>query len=111
MEHIDVVPTVLLFAAMLLLLVLAFRLSAFLTRRAICYILKTFRGENAIGAENARTLEELGLAEQPRLRLTRDYKPFAFLILSQTGIVQATEDRKFYLVEENLHMVGAECFY
>lgn len=80
-------------------------LPQFLIMRTVPKVIKIFRQNNAIGAKNARPIEELGL--KPRsmfenLLRRRDYKPRALQLLISTNVVQMTEDGKLYLDEETL---------
>lgn len=94
---------------MILLLLLAFRLSLFLFKRAICELMEIFRQNNAVRIEMAATLEELGLADRPLFRLLRDYRPYAFQVLTQESIIQITPDGRFYLDEENPKANNIKC--
>ena len=82
-----------------------------MTRRAIGAVIKIFRKHNAIGIENARTIDELGLRPpslMQRMMSRRDYKPRALEVLLRTGIVIITEDGKLYLSEKKLMDSGLE---
>jgi hypothetical protein len=79
---------------------------AFLTRRAMLEVVRRFYRLNAVRPDQAKTIDELGLASPTllqRVSRPRDYKPHALRLLQQIGAVQVTEDLKLYLVEENLH--------
>lgn len=74
-------------------------------RRAIPKVIKIFRQKNAVGIQNAKTLQELGLAPKPmleRMMSRRDYKPKALDFLVQARVVQVTEDNKLYITEESV---------
>ena len=76
-----------------------------LTLRAIPAVISLFRIAGAVGIENARSAEELGLGRKgffSRGLSTRDYRPRALKALLSGGIVQLDSDGKFYLVEEKL---------
>jgi len=82
-------------------------LPQFLVMRSAPKVIRIFRQKNAVGAKNAKTIEELGL--KPRsiienMLRRRDYKPRALQLLISADIVQTTEDGKFYLDEESLAM-------
>lgn len=76
---------------------------AAMNRHAVLQVITIFKRHQALDAERAKTVEELGLASQGfRLRLLRDYKPRAVDMLIKARILQVTEDRKLYLLEKNL---------
>ena len=88
-----------------LLLFVMFVLPQLLLRRAIPSLIRIFRERNAVGADNAKTSEELGL--KPRtvtqsLFKGRDYKVTALQVLKNANVIQSTEDGKLYLSEANL---------
>lgn len=106
------VATIILILAMLGLVALTLRLSVSMARRAICNVVGIFKKQDAVRPENAKTLEELGLAQQPvfGFRFLRDYKPYAFQFLVQSGVIQPWLDNWFYLSEEALGQArGIEC--
>ena len=74
-------------------------------KRNVPQVLRIFREHNATNVKNARTLDELGL-RLPRMLdgilSRRDYKRYALKGLIEAGIIQYTEDGKFYLSEDNL---------
>jgi hypothetical protein len=54
----------------------------------------------------SKTAEEMDLTPPGlihRLTRLRDYKPYALQMLQQAGIVQKTEDGRFYMPEEKLN--------
>ena len=80
-------------------------LPRFYMQRAVRQVIDIMRRNNAVGAKNARTVEELGL--QPKSLLEnmtrmRDYKPRALQALMYAEIIQQTEDDKIYLDEQKL---------
>jgi len=80
-------------------------LPQFMVRRTIPSVIKLFRQHNALGASNARTMEELGFTSQTlmdKMWKPRDYKPRALQLLINANIVQMTPEGKLYLSEENL---------
>jgi len=74
-------------------------------KRNVPPVLRVFREHNATSAGNAKTLDELGL-RLPRMLdgilSRRDYKRYALKGLIETGIIEMTEDGKFFLSEERL---------
>jgi hypothetical protein len=76
---------------------------AFLMKRAIAEVRRIFDKHGAIGVENAKTVDELGLAPPGlvgRLTKPRDYKPHALRYLKQAGEVLVTGDGKLYMLKE-----------
>ena len=77
-------------------------------RRDINYVIKTFRANDAVSPDKARSKMELGLSGvadstmTERLFKVRDYKPYVFDTLVQLDIVKVTEDNKYYLSEPDL---------
>jgi hypothetical protein len=79
-----------------------------MTRRAINQVIKIFRRHNALDADHAKTIEELGLTPptfQQRLFRTRDYKPRALESMKSSDVVQSTEDGRLYLSERALNLM------
>lgn len=97
---------------MVILLIIVFVLVAlvlpqFMVMRTAPKVIRIFRQKNAVGAKNAKAIEELGLKQRSvieNMLRRRDYKPRALQLLLSANIVQMTEDGKFYLDEENLAM-------
>jgi len=88
-------------------IVVALVLPQFLVMRTIPKVIRIFRQNNAVGAKNAKPIEELGLKQRSMIENVlrrRDYKPRSLQLLINTNIVQMTEDGKLYLDEENLAM-------
>ena len=86
--------------------VVSFYLSAYLVKRAVSQVIEKFCRRDALGFRNAKTLEELGLEPRDPLQAMfrlRDYKPLALRALTQAGIIQMTEEGKYYLAEERLN--------
>jgi hypothetical protein len=84
----------------------AFWIQSLLVKRAIPQVIRIFCRYNALGVNNSKTMKEMGLTPRGlihRLTRLRDYKPYALQVLQQAGIVQMTEDGKFYLTEEKLN--------
>ncbi|MDA3835776.1 MAG: hypothetical protein PF495_20585 [Spirochaetales bacterium] len=76
-----------------------------LTRRAINNTVEIFLKKQALSAENAKTIDELGLTPpsfRQRMFRARDYKPRAMKTLTEAGIIQSTEDGRLYTTVENL---------
>jgi hypothetical protein len=76
-------------------------------RRTIPSVIQIFRHRNAVGKDNARTIDELGLRPARKGVLEtmfgpRDYRLAALGHLVKAKVVQITEDRKLYLSEEDL---------
>jgi hypothetical protein len=88
-----------------LMLFVMFILPQLLLRRAIPSVIRIFRQGNAVGIENAKTIEELGLkpksVAQGILR-GHEYKITALQVLRNANVILDTEDGKLYLSEENL---------
>jgi hypothetical protein len=88
-----------------LMLFVMFILPQLLLRRAIPSIIRIFRQGNAVGIENAKTFEELGLKPKNMAQAIfrgREYKVTALEVLKNANVIQTTEDGKLYLSEENL---------
>ena len=78
-------------------------LPAFFMKRAIAQVREIFYRHGAIGAESAKSVNELGLTPPglvERLTRSRDYKPQALQYLKQAGEVLMTEDGRLYMVKE-----------
>lgn len=94
---------ILLMVALFILAVLVF--PQWMLLRTVPKIIRIFREHNAVGAKNARTIEELGLQPKTlyeRMFKLRDYKPRTFQFMLKTTIIEMTEDGKVYLSEEKL---------
>jgi hypothetical protein len=97
--------TTIIIILMALVLFVMFILPQLLLRRAIPSIIRIFRQGNAVGIENAKTLEELGLKRKNTAQAIfrgREYKITALEVLKNANVIQTTEDGKLYLSEENL---------
>ena len=78
-------------------------------KRAINKVIQIFREHNAIGINNSKTIDELGLRPpgmMERMFRGRDYKQYALKTLIKAAIVQTTEDGRLYLSEEKLFSSG-----
>lgn len=74
-------------------------------KRSSRQVIHIFRKYNAIGIQNAKTVEELGLKRRPRLQSMfrrRDWKPQALAFLIHNNVVFTTEDGKLYITEESV---------
>ncbi len=85
---------------LLILLFLSFRLSQYLARRAICQVITKFRNNSAVSAPKAMMLQDMGLDFGFRFRILRDYRPWAFQTLVQSGVIRSSQDGLYYLSEE-----------
>lgn len=78
---------------------------SWMARRAATKVLRIFREKNAIGVQNAKTIDELGLRPKSllqRMSGPRDWKPRALDMLIQAGVVQVRDDGKLYITESNV---------
>jgi hypothetical protein len=74
-------------------------------RLAISSVIRTLRQRKAVDAQNARTIDELGLRPKSMMQAIfrgAQYKTTALLVLRNASIIESTEDGKLYLSEENL---------
>ena len=88
---------------LLALLILAFFISGWMTRRAVVRVIEIFRQHRAIGIQQAKTIDELGLTPPgflEKVMRTRDYKQNALKILIKNEVIHITEDGKLYITEE-----------
>lgn len=95
---------ILLFMLLVLFIVPQWRL-----KRAIHQMIRIFREQNAIGIDNSKTIDELGMRSPgmlERMLRGRDYKQYALRALIKAEIIQTTEDGKLYLSEEKLFASG-----
>lgn len=95
--------------AFILVLIALIGLALFLSnvrmKRALRSVIETFRENNALNEEQAKTAVDLGIKPQSvfeRLYKTRDYKPYALQVLAQAQIIETTEDGRHYLLESKL---------
>ena len=82
-----------------------FALNELSVRMAIPGVIRLLREKNAVGLENAISIDELGVKSDfsiPSVWRRRDYKPDAMRNLVKAKVVLVTADRKVYLSEENL---------
>ncbi len=81
-------------------------------RRNVPKVIQIFREGSAVGSKNAKTLDELGLTPKRGMMgglfSRRDYRQYALNALMSNGIIEMTEDEKFYLVEDNLMASGLD---
>jgi len=76
-----------------------------LAKKAAFKVVRIFYRHNALGVEGAKTLRELGLERLDviqRMIKPRDYKQQVLQMLIKQGVIQATADGRFYMVEERL---------
>ncbi|NVM24428.1 MAG: hypothetical protein HWN70_00725 [Desulfobacterales bacterium] len=95
---------ILLFILLVLFIVPQWRL-----KRAIHQVIRIFREHNAIGIDNSKTIDELGMRSPgmlERMLRGRDYKQYALRALIKAAIIQTTEDGRLYLSEERLLASG-----
>jgi hypothetical protein len=86
-------------------IVFALFISARMTKRAVGQVVAIFQKQNAIGIQQAKTLNELGLTPpslMDRFTRARDYKQNALKILIKAEIIQATEEGKLFISAEKL---------
>lgn len=88
-----------------LFILFVFVVPQWLLMRNVPKVIRLFRENNAVGAHNAKTIEELGLKSKSmfeRAFRMRDYKPRALQFLIRVTIVDMTEEGKVYLDEDKL---------
>jgi len=88
-----------------LILIIIFVLPQIMLRLAISSVIRTFRQRKAVDAQNARTIDELGLKPKSMMQAIfrgAQYKTTALLVLRNAHVIESTEDGKLYLSEENL---------
>jgi len=84
---------------------IALFLSARMTKRAVGQVIAIFQKCNAIGVQQAKTVNEMGLTPpslMDRFTRMRDYKQNALSILMKANIVQTTEEGKLFISAEKL---------
>jgi hypothetical protein len=87
---------VVLFAGMIIL-------SRMMSKRAAREVVHILRQHDAIGAENAKTIDELGLGPSgfaERMFRLRDYRPAALSALIAAGVVEMTSEGNLFLPED-----------
>jgi len=80
-------------------------LSARMTKRAVRQVIAIFERHNAIGIQQAKSVNELGLTPPSlidRFTRMRDYKQNALSVLLKANIVQTTEEGKLFISAEKL---------
>jgi hypothetical protein len=94
-----------LFLILGIMLILSFRLSLWMARRAVCRVITIFRDYNAVQFQKALPLESLGLGPRPLIsfRLLRDYKPWALQTLVRSGVIRMGMEGNYYLSEDTLN--------
>ena len=99
--------TLMVIVLIIVFVLVALVLPQFMVMRTAPKVIRIFRQNNAVGAKNAKPIEELGLKQRSMIEnmlRRRDYKPRALQLLISANIVQMTEDGKLYLDEESLAM-------
>jgi len=84
---------------------IALFLSARMTKRAVGQVIAIFQKCNAIGIQQAKTVNEMGLTPpnlMERFTRMRDYKQNALSILMKADIVQTTEEGKLFISAQKL---------
>jgi len=84
---------------------IALFLSARMTKRAVGQVISIFQKYNAIGVQQAKTVNEMGLTPPSlvdRFTRMRDYKQNALSVLMKADIVQTTEEGKLFIPSEKL---------
>lgn len=84
----------------------------FFMRRAVALVTNIFREQKALGMENAKTSEELGIVQHrglvERMVKSPDYKPYALQFLTRMGVVKEAGDSYLYFSEEKLTSLHQE---
>lgn len=83
----------------------AFFVSGRKSKRAVGEVLSILERHNAVGVQQAKTVDELGLASPTlvgSLSSMRDYKPGALNTLIQMDIVLVTDEGKLYVSAQSL---------
>jgi len=97
---------ILLFLALgILMLIALLVVPGWMIKRNMSKVIQILQLEGAIGIQNAKTLEELGLVPKTMIQNMfgrRDWKPKALDLLIQTNVVLITEDGKLYITKESL---------
>ncbi len=85
------------------LFILAQLITGRMTRRAAFRVIEIFREHKAIGIQQAKTIDELGLKPPSfieRFGRMRDYKQTALNLLVKADAIRMTQDGKLYIPEE-----------
>ena len=80
-------------------------ISARMTKRGVGQVIAIFQKHNAIGIQQAKSVDELGLTPpnlMDRFTRMRDYKQNALGILVKADIVQTTEEGKLFISAQRL---------
>lgn len=94
----------------ILTLIAFFWIPQWMIKRNARKVIRIFREKNAIGIQNAKTIEELGIERHPMMKKVqqgkifsrRDWKPAALDLLIQSNVVMITEEGKLYITEASL---------
>lgn len=97
-------------AAGILLLLAFLWIPQWMIKRNARKVIRIFRENNAIGIQNAKTMEELGIRQHSMLKTfqprelfgRRDWKTAALDFLIQSNVVMVTEEGKLYITETSL---------
>jgi hypothetical protein len=94
----------------LFLIAIAFLGSAFLMKRALRAVIKSFRDNAAFTPESAKMPPELGFKSRGLFQIGtfRDYRPVVLQSLQKEEIILSTEDGRLYLSETKLLESGLE---
>jgi hypothetical protein len=98
----DAATIILIIIAFLILISLSLNLSRALAGRAICTVISRFRKAKAVQIQNSRPLRELGINLGFHIKFFRDYKPWAFRTLLQSGVIREGFPGTYYLAEDVL---------
>ncbi len=88
------------------LIALGIALAKYKMKKATAEVIEIFRVQQALDPYNAKTKQELGLAPKGILERAfkpRDYKVYAFDMLSKLEIIREAPEEKYYLSEQALH--------
>jgi hypothetical protein len=99
----NAISIVILVLACLALFIFAQFISGRMTRRAAFRVLQIFQEHKAIGINQAKTIDELGLRPPgliERFGRMRDYKQTALSLLVKAEAIRMTQDGKLYIPEE-----------
>ena len=101
----DSISIAVLVLSCLALVIFANLLSGWRIRRAASRVIEIFRERNAVGAQQAKTIDELGLRPPgllERFGRLRDYKQTALKLLLKAEAIRMTEGGKLYIPEEKI---------
>ena len=87
------------------LVAVVFILPHIIMSRTIPKVIRILRRKNAVGADHAFSVDELGLANKPFFQRTlgpRDHKPKALQLLIKMGVAKYDDKGRVYLCEQEL---------